>query len=911
MPPGAPYNSFVLPYRIRVDEFATSASQTQVPLLHLLSHTHSDHINGLGAKSFAGTVVCSEDAKAMLLRHEVYAERALHDEEYRAEATRTYAHLKLDPLVYPDGSTCYTGSRDLLRALPLNTPTEIELTADESVVITLFDANHCPGAVMFLIEGPRGAVLHTGDLRAEPWFLDALTHNPFLQLYFAGGTTLEAIYLDTACVMRPAEVPTKAQATAGLIELMQLLPPTTHFFINAWTWGYEDILKAVARAFRAPIHLDRYKYAVFARLSDPGLRALGTRDGAKTRFHACERFARCEWVDVDSEQGASHANEKRSSTNAHGAPVVYVNPVTMDAVRFADYLRETRSKISRREAVTCLLVPLARHSPLPELQAFVALFRPRRVVPNTLIPALGGLDWLCVDKMFAGCVAVFPEDSFASAASSADVLPSHPIERAAAEQEMDAALLNLIGIDAADLASKWAQDNKLGKVMHVVRGWLGGVHQPVEPAQGSVLDPVVGPEEKGKERETLRQPARDSEDESDAEADDARGRTAHLLFAGLAGIEERPGKWGFAESEPPTPSTAAGAGKSNRKGRWLTPGTSPVRLPRVHSNSQSQSQSQPITNDKGKKRERQDKATRPHPAKRARLGALGSPFAGPSPALGGRSETGARLASSPLRSGNAGNGVAGASSSKLPFARSKTTQESAGSLPPLPASRSKMHSPGGGLYTLWEVLPASSPVTSPTPLRLPTPHKVTEVLPASSPVPLPSSPTPPRLHKTPMPHKVTEVLPASPPVPLPFSPASPCRALAPTLQPAPAPPRRTTPRPASTPRPSPFSSTDRPSRTQRPAPSHALAAVTAVLAQLTHRLRQQDRLRAQQPARVVPSFARKRRELERRWVRLEREARVLKEREREGRTECGQGEREGREAGESGAPSVLAQGWGR
>ena len=75
----------------------------------------------------------------------------------------------------------------------------------------------------FLIEGARGAVLHTGDFRAEPWFLESVRRNPFLQPYLsppidkckercsaqAVTKTLEAIYLDTACVLSPLEVPTK------------------------------------------------------------------------------------------------------------------------------------------------------------------------------------------------------------------------------------------------------------------------------------------------------------------------------------------------------------------------------------------------------------------------------------------------------------------------------------------------------------------------------------------------------------------------------------------------------------------------------------------------------------------------------------------------------------------------------
>lgn len=168
MPTGTPYNSFIPPYKIRVDDFGSVSNAEETPLLHLLTHTHSDHINGLSAKSFGFNVVCSHDAKEMLLRHEVYAERELQTLELRAEKKRTYSHLKIDPMVHPDGQY-YNGSRDLLvcllvlytthiltlnfdqRPLPLNTPTQFELDANESVTITLLDANHCPGAVMYAV----------------------------------------------------------------------------------------------------------------------------------------------------------------------------------------------------------------------------------------------------------------------------------------------------------------------------------------------------------------------------------------------------------------------------------------------------------------------------------------------------------------------------------------------------------------------------------------------------------------------------------------------------------------------------------------------------------------------------------------------------------------------------------------
>lgn len=112
MPPGTPHNSFIAEYPyIRVDDFRTLKEPAK---LHLLTHAHSDHIGGLQAKSFDQQVICSRDTKEILLRHEVYKERALHEHQLRAEKKRTYGHLKVDPVISEHGEVYYQGSKDLL-----------------------------------------------------------------------------------------------------------------------------------------------------------------------------------------------------------------------------------------------------------------------------------------------------------------------------------------------------------------------------------------------------------------------------------------------------------------------------------------------------------------------------------------------------------------------------------------------------------------------------------------------------------------------------------------------------------------------------------------------------------------------------------------------------------------------------
>jgi hypothetical protein len=51
--------------------------------------------------------------------------------------------------------------------------------------------------------------------------------------------------------------------------LMELLDPDTKVYINAWTWGYEDILKAVARRFGSKVNRHALRNATPHSLVDP------------------------------------------------------------------------------------------------------------------------------------------------------------------------------------------------------------------------------------------------------------------------------------------------------------------------------------------------------------------------------------------------------------------------------------------------------------------------------------------------------------------------------------------------------------------------------------------------------------------------------------------------------------------
>jgi hypothetical protein len=195
----------------------------------------------------------------------------------------------------------------------------------------MLDANHCPGSSMFLISSPLPpytAVLHTGDVRADEGFLQALIRNPlvqpFLNRYPLSGVgaglncipqtldplstnavsrsrpklsrRLDRIYLDTSAVIGTCDMPSREEAISGLIQLIELYPSETIFHLHCWTFGYEEVLKAIARVFDEQIHLDRWRLQNLSCMrNDPLLQMLGTTDKG-VRFHACERSDWCETI---------------------------------------------------------------------------------------------------------------------------------------------------------------------------------------------------------------------------------------------------------------------------------------------------------------------------------------------------------------------------------------------------------------------------------------------------------------------------------------------------------------------------------------------------------------------------------------------------------------------------------------
>jgi DNA cross-link repair 1C protein len=226
-----------------VDFFRRNAD-AQPPLACFLSHVHSDHLAGLESLR-SPFVYCSAATREILLRLERYPCRINYAKGVLEARQQTFKHLS-----------------KVLKSLPLETPTTIELRPGQEIQVTLFDANHCPGAVMFLVEGDGRAILYTGDIRSEPWFVNAISRNPNLVEYTSGLKILDKIYLDTSFT---EDVPfeTKAHGIAELLKKVSKYPKDTVFHFQAWTYGYEDVWIALSKALKSKVSQTYVIYTSF------------------------------------------------------------------------------------------------------------------------------------------------------------------------------------------------------------------------------------------------------------------------------------------------------------------------------------------------------------------------------------------------------------------------------------------------------------------------------------------------------------------------------------------------------------------------------------------------------------------------------------------------------------------------
>ncbi|KAF9300923.1 hypothetical protein BGZ74_007333 [Mortierella antarctica] len=270
---------------IAIDNFNTRPGVS----VYLLSHVHSDHLTGLATKNWDSPIYCSQITAKWLPLLASRPKQVAHENGETKSLERKYAHLA-----------------PYLRPLSTDQAHYLELQNGRKACCTLIPAHHCPGALMFLLQDDRSCILYTGDARNETVDLEALRTMP---MFAPGAPRIDRLYLDTTCC-HPAfrSFPPRDQALSDLVNFIMHRPRLAHYYFDAWTFGYEDVWIALAKAFHTKVHVSPYLYEFYEVIDDliePKILPYITVDGVAARFHSCRLGPSCGYGGAGGEHSSA------------------------------------------------------------------------------------------------------------------------------------------------------------------------------------------------------------------------------------------------------------------------------------------------------------------------------------------------------------------------------------------------------------------------------------------------------------------------------------------------------------------------------------------------------------------------------------------------------------------------------
>ncbi|XP_031263294.1 uncharacterized protein LOC116121482 isoform X1 [Pistacia vera] len=207
MPKGLPFS---------VDTFSATSKRKRH---HFLTHAHKDHTSGISAHC-QFPIYSTRLTKSLLLQH----------------------YPKLDEGLFL--------GIEVGKKLVIDDP-------DGEFTVSAFDANHCPGAVMFLFEGKFGTILHTGDCRLTPECLQSLPEKYIGKKGKAPSCPLDYVFLDCTFGKFSQKLPSKHSAIRQVISCIWKHPDASVVYLTCGLLGQEEILVAVSETFGSKIFVDK------------------------------------------------------------------------------------------------------------------------------------------------------------------------------------------------------------------------------------------------------------------------------------------------------------------------------------------------------------------------------------------------------------------------------------------------------------------------------------------------------------------------------------------------------------------------------------------------------------------------------------------------------------------------------
>ncbi|KAL9241709.1 hypothetical protein vseg_015787 [Gypsophila vaccaria] len=158
-----------------------------------------------------------------------------------------------------------------------------------SFKVTAFDANHCPGAVMFLFEGDFGNILHTGDCRLTPECLMCLPEKYLGKESKEPSCPLDFLFLDCTFGKSLMKIPSKQSAIQQVTNCIWKHPDVPTVYLTCNLLGQEEILVHVSETFGSKIFVDKVTHPNFYKI----LQLIAPQvisDDPSSRFHLFEGF---------------------------------------------------------------------------------------------------------------------------------------------------------------------------------------------------------------------------------------------------------------------------------------------------------------------------------------------------------------------------------------------------------------------------------------------------------------------------------------------------------------------------------------------------------------------------------------------------------------------------------------------
>lgn len=277
--------------------------------LFFLTHLHGDHIVGLSS-SWQHKIYCSEVTGKLLV------------ERYDIDASL------ISPLETGCSHILYVDSDQI-----------------EQMSVTVINAHHCPGSVMFFFEGYFGKILYTGDIRFDSEMKD----DPLMgNLLHADTLYLDNTYNSPKCVF-----PSREESFKQMMEIIQS-HEDFHIKIGLRNLGKEDLLLKIAVDLNEWIKVPSSFFQLAELLDLPDVFITGETD------------ARIEVVPFYS---ISNKNIERWNKEC---PTIALLPTSL-------YTGLEMSPFCNQENV--YIVPYSDHSSFDELIEFVKLIKPGCIYP--------------------------------------------------------------------------------------------------------------------------------------------------------------------------------------------------------------------------------------------------------------------------------------------------------------------------------------------------------------------------------------------------------------------------------------------------------------------------------------------------------------------------------------------------